>query len=155
MLYQCDDGGDTPLILACQTLQGDDGDDDEFEIEGDLEDEMDDMPNINARIPDEIGEDAADYEMDIPQSGEGNDKPDAKATSGAQPSEHEADADQDVDGTENGHEHPGPNDDGEEDPLEAVMFMLSENGSNAMGIPDDDGDTAYVMFCPRACGMRT
>ena len=154
MLYQCDDGGDTPLILACQTLEGDDGEDDEFgdllddELDGEQEEDAAAGNNQNAPVPDEIGEDAADYEEDLPPRPD-DVQPEAAAApapaNGAQPQEnvesgpdHEDANEQQQQGLQ---QEPGP--DGEEgDPLEAVLFMISENGSNAVGVADDDGDTA-------------
>ena len=153
-MYQCDGGGVTPLMLACQTLVGDDDDtDDDIDFEGDLmeaawdDDERNEVQNQHVPVLDEIGEDGADYEVDLEQaeeaekSAEENSKLPAEPTSGdEQEVNNEAPANQN-DNQEGRNEQGGPGVNNE-DPLDAVMFMIRENGSNSVGIPDDDSETA-------------
>jgi len=78
---QSDDGGETPMILCCRTFKsGNDGDefDDgmgDFELEavlGDFPMQGNNINNVPAPVVDEIGEDEADYEIDLPPPHERN-----------------------------------------------------------------------------------
>ncbi len=160
MSIQNDDGGDTPMLLICHTLEGgvDDDDDDELVLDPDVAPAAPaQRPNVADNVRDETGEDGADYEADVENVADGGEdsKPAARRDGEsaveegrlavANNSNAEGNADQQNNNLEEANRNENVEAEGEEanngelndeddiipdDPLEAIWVMLAADKRN-------------------------
>lgn len=100
-------------------------------------------PDGDGDVVDEAGEDDADYEADLRRADGWDAEAGAEAVDWGGRLNYEAVTYQDGGGGDiPDQEQLGQNNNGDDNPLNAVFFMIDRYGTSAEGITDNDGDTA-------------